>query len=53
MNQALKLEQIFRHYLKLGGEETQLASRIVGSGFFAYDSKELPFIKQFFLLADE
>jgi outer membrane protein insertion porin family len=48
-SQFVKLEADFRHYLNLGGE-SQLASRIVvGSGFAYGNSKELPFIKQFFI----
>jgi outer membrane protein assembly factor BamA len=48
-SQFVKLETDFRHYLNLGGE-TQLASRIiVGSGFAYGNSRELPFIKQFFI----
>jgi len=44
-----KFETDFRHYFKLT-ETTTLASRInVGAGFPYGNSKELPFIKQFFI----
>ncbi|UQD56754.1 BamA/TamA family outer membrane protein [Flavobacterium sp. K5-23] len=47
-SQFIKVENEFRHYLKLG-EESQLASRIiVGAGFAYGNSNEMPFIKQFF-----
>lgn len=47
-SQFIKIENEFRHYLKLGGEK-QLASRIiVGAGFSYGNSNEMPFIKQFF-----
>ena len=48
-SQFAKMEADFRHYLNLGGE-LQLASRaIVGVGYAYGNSKELPFIKQFFI----
>lgn len=48
-SQFIKAENDFRHYLKLG-KNAQLASRvIVGAGFAYGNSKELPFIKQFFI----
>ncbi|WP_367769435.1 BamA/TamA family outer membrane protein [Flavobacterium sp. WC2421] len=47
-SQFIKVENEFRHYLKLGAE-SQLASRIiVGAGFAYGNSNEMPFIKQFF-----
>ncbi|NGY37177.1 BamA/TamA family outer membrane protein [Flavobacterium sp. XN-5] len=47
-SQFVKVENEFRHYLKLGGEK-QLASRIIAGAGFAYgNSDEMPFIKQFF-----
>jgi outer membrane protein assembly factor BamA len=48
-SQFIKIENDFRHYLKLGGE-SQLASRIiVGAGYTYGNSSEMPFIKQFFI----
>lgn len=48
-SQFVKLETDFRHYLNLGGE-LQVASRaIFGAGFAYGNSRELPFIKQFFI----
>jgi outer membrane protein insertion porin family len=48
-SQFIKIENDFRHYLKLG-TDSQLASRIiVGAGFAYGNSNELPFIKQFFI----
>jgi outer membrane protein assembly factor BamA len=48
-SQFIKIENDFRHYLKLGGE-SQLASRIiVGAGYTYGNSTEMPFIKQFFI----
>lgn len=48
-SQFAKVEADFRHYLNLGGE-LQLASRaIVGLGYAYGNSRELPFIKQFFI----
>lgn len=48
-SQFIKVENEFRHYLKLG-KESQLASRlIVGAGFAYGNSEEMPFIKQFFI----
>lgn len=48
-SQFTKLETDFRHYLNLGGE-LQLASRaIIGIGYAYGNSKELPYIKQFFV----
>lgn len=47
-SQFVKVENEFRHYLKLGGDK-QLASRIIAGVGFAYgNSDEMPFIKQFF-----
>ena len=47
-SQFIKIENEFRHYLKLT-EDSQLASRvIVGAGFAYGNSNEMPFIKQFF-----
>ncbi|TRX03167.1 translocation and assembly module lipoprotein TamL [Flavobacterium gawalongense] len=48
-SQFVKIENDFRHYLKLG-PDLQLASRIiVGAGFAYGNSREMPFIKQFFI----
>jgi len=48
-SQFIKVENEFRHYLKLG-DESKLASRIiVGAGYAYGNSEELPFIKQFFI----
>ena len=48
-SQFVKIENEFRHYYKLG-QNSQLASRIlVGAGFAYGNSKEMPFIKQFFI----
>jgi len=48
-SQFVRLEADFRHYLRLG-DESQLASRIiVGSGFAYGNSRQMPFIKQFFI----
>lgn len=48
-SQYIKLETDFRHYMKLG-KDSQLASRIiVGAGYGYGNSKELPYIKQFFI----
>jgi len=48
-SQFIKIENDFRHYMKLG-PESQLASRIiVGAGYGYGNSTELPFIKQFFI----
>jgi outer membrane protein assembly factor BamA len=47
-SQFIKVESELRHYLKLG-KESQLASRVIVGGGFAYgNSEEMPFIKQFF-----
>ena len=47
-SQFIKVESELRHYLKLG-KESQLASRVIVGGGFAYgNSTEMPFIKQFF-----
>jgi outer membrane protein insertion porin family len=47
-SQFVKVENEFRHYLKLSGESV-LASRIIAGAGFAYgNSNEMPFIKQFF-----
>jgi outer membrane protein assembly factor BamA len=48
-SQFIKIENDFRHYLKLG-TDSQLTSRIIiGAGFAYGNSNELPFIKQFFI----
>ncbi|SHG17405.1 Outer membrane protein assembly factor BamA [Flavobacterium segetis] len=48
-SQFIKIENDFRHYLKLGSD-SQLASRIiVGAGYTYGNSSEMPFIKQFFI----
>ncbi len=48
-SQFLKMENDFRHYMKLGAD-SQLASRIiVGVGYGYGNSTELPYIKQFFI----
>lgn len=48
-SQFIKIENEFRHYLKLS-QDSQLASRIiVGAGFAYGNSGEMPFIKQFFI----
>lgn len=48
-SQYVKLENEFHHFLKLG-KETQWASRlIVGAALPFGNSKEMPFIKQFFI----
>lgn len=48
-SQYAKLENDFRHYFKLG-LKSQLASRIiVGAGLPYGNSRDLPFIKQFFV----
>ncbi|MEO8515597.1 MAG: BamA/TamA family outer membrane protein [Flavobacterium sp.] len=48
-SQFVKMENDFRHYMKLG-PESQLASRIVvGAGYGYGNSTELPYIKQFFI----
>ncbi|NRS90434.1 outer membrane protein assembly factor BamA [Flavobacterium sp. 7E] len=47
-SQFIKIENEFRHYLKLS-EDSQIASRlIVGAGFAYGNSDQMPFIKQFF-----
>ena len=48
-SQFIKIENEFRHYLKLS-QDSQLASRIIiGAGFAYGNSREMPFIKQFFI----
>lgn len=48
-SQFIKIENDFRHYYKLG-PDSQLASRvIVGAGYAYGNSREMPFIKQFFI----
>jgi outer membrane protein assembly factor BamA len=48
-SQFVRVENEFRHYIKLGGE-AQLASRIIAGAGFAYgNSSQMPFIKQFFI----
>jgi outer membrane protein insertion porin family len=47
-SQFVKVENEFRHYIKLRGE-SMLASRVIAGAGFAYgNSNEMPFIKQFF-----
>ena len=48
-SQFVKIENDFRHYYKLG-PDSQLATRIIAGAGFAYgNSREMPFIKQFFI----
>jgi outer membrane protein insertion porin family len=48
-SQFVRLENEFKHYLKLG-KESQLASRIIiGTGFAYGNSNEMPYISQFFI----
>jgi outer membrane protein insertion porin family len=48
-SQFIRLENEFKHYLKLG-KDSQLASRmIVGTGFAYGNSNEMPYISQFFI----
>jgi len=48
-SQFIKIENDFRHYYKLG-PDSQIASRIIAGAGFAYgNSREMPFIKQFFI----
>jgi outer membrane protein insertion porin family len=48
-SQFIKLENEFRHYIKIG-KNNQLVSRaIIGAGFAYGNSREIPFIKQFFI----
>lgn len=48
-SQFVKIENDFRHYYKFS-PDSQLASRIiVGAGFAYGNSREMPFIKQFFI----
>ncbi|WP_159800397.1 BamA/TamA family outer membrane protein [Flavobacterium sp. MK4S-17] len=48
-SQFVKMEHDFRHYLRLG-RNSQLASRIIaGVGLPYGNSRELPFIRQFFI----
>jgi outer membrane protein insertion porin family len=48
-SQFIKIENEFRHFLKLN-TDSQLASRIIiGTGFSYGNSDEMPFIKQFFI----
>ncbi|MBC7643069.1 MAG: BamA/TamA family outer membrane protein [Flavobacterium sp.] len=47
-SQFIKIENEFKHYLKLN-EKSQIASRLIAGVGFAYgNSAEMPFIKQFF-----
>lgn len=49
-SQFVKLEAEGRHYLKIGAGETKIVSRlIVGAGLPYGNSREMPFIKQFFI----
>lgn len=48
-SQFIKIENDFRHYHKLG-PDSQIVSRIIAGAGFAYgNSREMPFIKQFFI----
>jgi outer membrane protein insertion porin family len=48
-SQFIRLENEFKHYLKLG-KDSQLVSRIIlGAGFAYGNSDEMPFISQFFI----
>jgi len=48
-SQFLKIENDFRHYIKLGLKST-IASRVITGFGYAYgNSSQLPFIKQFFI----
>lgn len=48
-SQFVKIENDFRHYYKFS-PDSQLASRIIlGAGFAYGNSREMPFIKQFFI----
>lgn len=48
-SQYVRVENDFRHYLKLG-QDSQLASRIIGGvGYSFGNSTSMPFIKQFFI----
>lgn len=48
-SQFIKIENDFRHYYKLG-RESQLATRVIAGVGYAYgNSREMPFIKQFFI----
>ncbi len=48
-SQYLKMENDFRHYIKLGSKST-IASRVItGFGYPYGNSSQLPFIKQFFI----
>ena len=48
-SQFLKLETDFRYYRQLGNDAVWANRIIVGAGFPYGNSKELPFIKQFFI----
>lgn len=48
-SQYLKLENDFRYYRDLGGENVWANRLIAGVGFPYGNSRELPFIKQFFI----
>jgi len=48
-SQYLKLETDFRYYRQLGNESVWASRVDIGSGFPYGNSKELPFIKQFFI----
>lgn len=48
-SQYVRVENDFRHYLKLG-KDSQLASRIIGGvGYSFGNSTSMPFVKQFFI----
>jgi outer membrane protein insertion porin family len=48
-SQFIKIENDFRHYYRLG-PDSQIATRVIAGAGFAYgNSRELPFIKQFFI----
>src|SRR5690606_28602956 len=48
-SQYLKVETDFRYYRKLGGDAVWANRIVAGVGFPYGNSKELPFIKQFFI----
>jgi outer membrane protein assembly factor BamA len=48
-SQYVKVENEFRHYLKLGLNSTLASRAIVGVGYGYGNTRELPFIKQFFI----
>lgn len=48
-SQYLKIENDFRHYVKLGRKSTVASRVITGFGYPYGNSSQLPFIKQFFI----